>query len=170
MAKIKPGGKTNPNILIQQIDIRQINRSNVGIDTWRNAIRAAESIINPNRKQLYELYADMLLDGRLESAINKRIMAITTTDLKFSDKGKDNEAIEAMINTEEFAELQKEILNTIFWGYTLINLDFQDSKIVPTLIDRRHVKPELGIVVRNPGDVAEEAAVQEMYKAALGMD
>ena len=152
-AKIKPGGKTNPNILIQNIDIRQINRSSVDIDTWRNAIRAAESVINPNRKLLYELYEDMMLDGRLSSAIEKRIMAITTTDLAFVQDGKDVDEMNAVINTEEFAELQKMILESKFWGYSLINLDFVEGRILPELIDRRHVKPELGIVVRNPGDV-----------------
>jgi len=152
--KTKPGGKSNPNILIQNIDIRQVNRSSVDIDTWRTAIRAAESVLNPTRKQLYELYADMMLDGRLSSSINKRIMAITTTDLKFTDNGKDNEVINAIINTEEFALLQAQILESIFYGYSLINLDFLNGQIVPELIDRRHVKPELGLVVRNPGDIA----------------
>ena len=153
MAKRTPGEK-NPNILIQQIDIRQINRSIVDIDTWRNAIRAAESVFNPTRKQLYDLYFDMLLDGRLSSAIGKRIMAITTTELKFSEDGKDNEAIIELINTEEFAQLQEYILESIFWGYSLISFDFLPDKIVPTLIDRRHVKPELGLVVRNPGEMS----------------
>lgn len=153
MATRKAGSK-NPNLLIQQIDIRQINRTSVDIESWRNAIRAAESIINPNRKLLYELYADMLLDGRLSSAIGKRIMAITTTDLKFVDNGKDNDVMNAIINTEEFALLQEQILESIFWGYSLVSLDFLPDKIVPTLIDRRHVKPELSIVVRNPGDTA----------------
>lgn len=152
MATRKAGAKT-PNILVQQIDIRQINRSSVDIDTWRNAIRSAESIVNPNRKQLYELYADMMLDGRLSSAISKRIMAITTTDLKFTEDGKDNDVINELINTEEFAQLQENILESVFYGYSLVSLDFLPDKIVPTLIDRRHVKPELGLVVRNPGDI-----------------
>jgi len=150
----RKAGKKNPNILIQQIDIRQVNRSIVDIDTWRNAIRAAESIINPNRKLLYELYTDIMLDGRLSSAISKRIMSITTTDLKFVDNDKDVDLINDLIDTEEFASLQEQILESIFWGYSLINLDFLPDKITPTLIDRRHVKPELGLVVRNPGDTA----------------
>ena len=152
-AKIKPGGKKNPNILVQNIDIRQINRSSVDIETWRSAIRSAESVLNPTRKQLYELYADMMLDGRLSSAINKRIMAITTTELKFAENGKENDVINQVINTEEFAQLQAHILESIFYGYSLINLDFADGMIIPELIDRRHVKPEMSIVVRNPGDM-----------------
>lgn len=149
----KKSPNKNPDVLIQHIDIRQINRTSVDIDTWRNALRAAESVINPNRKQLYELYFDMLLDGRLNSAIEKRIMSITTTDLKFTAEEKPVALMNNVINTEEFATLQKYILESIFWGYSLINLDFLPDKIVPELIDRRHVKPELGIVTRNPSDM-----------------
>jgi hypothetical protein len=152
MIKRKAGD--NSNILIQQIDIRQVNRSTVDIETWRTAIRSAESVINPTRKLLYDLYADMMLDGRLSSAIGKRIMAITTTELKFSENGKDNDDINALINTEEFAQLQEYILESIFYGYSLISFEFLPDKIVPTLIDRRHVKPELNLVVRNPGDMS----------------
>ena len=151
-AKKKPAQDTKGTI-IQHIDIRQISRTNVDISTWRQAIQSAESVTNPNRKQLYELYADMMLDGRLSSVIGKRITAITNTDLKFLQDGEEVEAIQNIIDTEEFTDLLTYILEARFWGYSLIELAIEGEKIIPTIIDRRHVKPKLGIVVKTPGEM-----------------
>jgi len=153
MAKVKRTKPKKESILIQHLDIRQIHRASTDIDKWRNAIQSAESILNPTRKELYDLYHEMLLDGRLKSVIDKRIDAIVNTPVVFSQDGKENEAITNLIETEEFDDLQKMIMESVFWGYSLIELSFRDDKIVPLLIDRRHVKPEKGIVTRTPYDI-----------------
>lgn len=145
---------TTQPILIQKIDIRQINRSTQDIDSWRSAIRSAESIINPTRKLLYDLYSDLLLDGHLTAVIGKRINAVLNHPLTFVDaSGKEVEAITELMDSEEFEEILTEILNSRFWGYTLLELEFTPDKIKPHLVDRRHVKPEKKIVVRNPSEI-----------------
>jgi len=150
----KNKGKNPGQILINNIDIRQVYRQHQDIESWRKAIRSAENIYNPYRRPLYDLYADLLLDGFLSSEIQKRINAITNSELVFTDKNGENvEIIDTLIDSIEFEKILTEIMNSKFWGYSLIELDFQPEKIVPTLIDRRYVKPELGIVVKNPVDI-----------------
>ncbi len=153
MAK-KIAEKKSESILIQKIDIRQIQRSSQDIVSWRAAIQSAESILNPTRKLLYDLYADILLDGHLTAVIGKRINAVLNKPLVFTDAdGVEVEEINKLIDTEEFEEIVSEILNARFWGYTLLELDFTPEKLVPYLIDRRHVKPEMKLVVKNPSEI-----------------
>lgn len=163
-ARKNTGSKKEEGILVQKIDIRQVNRGSIDIEKWRNAIQAAESVINPNRRQLYELYHDILLDGHLTSVIGKRLTAITNAKLTFVDKdGEENKILNELIDTEEFEYIVKEILNSRFWGHTLLELDFIPGKIQSELIDRRHVKPEKGIVVKNSTDTNGETYREPPY-------
>ena len=160
----KKKAKNPGQILINHIDIRQVYRQNQDIETWRKAISSAENIYNPYRRPLYELYLDLLLDGHLSSEIQKRINAITNSQLTFTDqKGEEVDGIKNMIDTIDFEKILAEIVNAKFWGYSLLELEFLPEKIVPTLIDRRYVKPELGIVVQNPADITGIYYTQPPY-------
>jgi phage gp29-like protein len=153
MAK-KNKSQKNKNVLINHIEIRQIQRTSQDINNWRSAIRTAESTVNPTRRLLYDLYSDILLDGHLSSVVGKRLGAVENSPLVFNDAdGNEVEEITNLIDTEEFEELLTEILNAKFWGYSLLELEFNPEKIIPALIDRRHVKPEKGIIVKNPNDL-----------------
>ena len=46
-----------------ELHIRNVDRSQKDISAWRQALIAAESVNNPNRSRLYDLYDDILLDG-----------------------------------------------------------------------------------------------------------
>lgn len=142
------------NILINHIEIRQVNRTSQDIDSWRSAIRSAESTVNPTRRLLYDLYSDILLDGHLTAVIGKRLTAAANAALVFIDaNGKKVDGINNLIDTEGFEELLTEVLNAKFWGFTLMDIEFMPETIVPTLIDRRHVKPEKSIITKNPSDL-----------------
>lgn len=143
---------SDKQLIINKIDIRQIDRTNQDINTWRTAIESAESVYNPTRKRLYDLYHDMLLDAMLSSAIEKRQNAIINRPFSFMFEGEENERITQLTKNEEWDEMIREIVNTRFWGYTLLELQFEESRIVSNLIDRRHVKPELEIVGITPYD------------------
>lgn len=140
-------------IIINNIDIRQIDRTSQDIESWRTAIRSAESVFNPTRKRLYDLYHDILLDGMLSSAIEKRQNAIINRPFSFMHDGVEYPEVMEMTQTEEWDEMVREMLNARFWGYTLLELKFAEDKLISNLIDRRHVKPELEIVSRTPYDM-----------------
>lgn len=144
-------GKT-PDI-IQKIEVTQTRRASQDIDTWRNAIKAAESIFSPRRVLLYDLYSEILLDGHLTAVIEKRKLSVSNTPLHFVQEGKVNQQITNMIATENFLVLLGYILESKIWGHSLIELSFEDGILVPQLIPRKHVVPEKGIILRNQNDV-----------------
>ncbi len=139
-------------IIVNTINIRPINRQSLDIGKWRTAMIHAEGLTK-QRRQLLELYDDALNDGHLKSIVEKRIKAITNIELKFYDKnGEENEELSNLTEKPFFETLLKEIINSKFWGYSLLELEAWDNANAESkthLIDRRHVKPELGIVVRN---------------------
>jgi len=144
-------GKT-PEI-IQKIEVTQTRRASQDIDSWRNAIKAAESIFAPRRVLLYDLYSEILLDGHLTAVIEKRKLSVSNTPLHFVQEGKVNQQITNMIATENFLVLLGYILESKMWGHSLIELSFEDGILVPQLIPRKHVVPEKGIILRNQNDV-----------------
>lgn len=147
MAVYKKPAK-HQKVEITNITVSQIDRSYKGINEWRNAIKAAESIHNPRRKLLYDLYEEIVLDMHLTALMEKRKMRVTNTTIKFFNKdGKENEAINNLIETESFEDMVKDVLDSRFYGYSLLWFDSITDKIDYALIDRRHVRPEIGHVI-----------------------
>jgi hypothetical protein len=70
------------------IKVASVQMASQDISKWKQAIDAARNPLNPRRKQLYELYSNIIIDGRLESVIDKRIMAITNKRIMFVPKDK----------------------------------------------------------------------------------
>ena len=56
-----------------QIIVQPVVRTVHDVAAWRSALRMAD---NGNRTKLYDLYSDILLDGVLADAIDKRIDAV----------------------------------------------------------------------------------------------
>ncbi len=145
----KPGGK-NPQLVVNQITIQPIARNTADIDTWRNALRAAD---RGKRKQLYELYEDLLLDPILSDAIDKRIEAITNAELVFrTGKGESVPVMDDLMDTPEFEEFLKEAMRAhIVWGISVEELDFSDGFSFQS-VPRAHIRPETGEIVLNVSD------------------
>lgn len=133
------------NLIINQIILRNTDRTPKDISRWRDALINAESIYYPNRTRLYDLYADVILDGMLTGLINKRMDAVLNKALYFRKDDKDVEALEPILKSHLFRKLIREILNTQFWGITgfefIPGKDF-DYEVIP----RKHIKPELGVI------------------------
>ena len=68
--------KGKPADIIQKIEVTQIRRSSQDIESWRNAIKSAESTFFPRRTLLYDLYSEILLDGHLSAVIEKRKLSV----------------------------------------------------------------------------------------------
>ncbi|NJB36380.1 DUF935 family protein [Croceivirga sp. JEA036] len=138
-------------IIIQQLEVRKATRTEQDIPKWRNAIKSAEGV-NPRRQLLYDLYADVELDGHVESVVSKRTDAVCLADWHFVDKdGSPIEEINQLIDTIGFGEMIEEIVKTRFWGYSIFEPKFWkglDDKwqMNAGLLPRLHYRPEAGIV------------------------
>lgn len=136
--------------IITLIKEKPVSHSIKTIQDWKTAIKLFEKIENPNRTKLYELYDDILLDGQLEAVWGKRRDSILNKRLTFVKEGEKNEEINSVLNSPDMRNLLEDILNTIGYGYTLIQINdiYYDKEqeyyhINYDLIPRQHVHPEL---------------------------
>lgn len=143
--------KPKGDIIVNQVTVRPVNRQSLDIQKWRNALIMAEGDYD-QRVLLYDLYDDVLLDGHLCDAIDKRVNAITNASLQFVDaKGKPIEAVNEILETTFFEEFLTEVMQSKFWGHSLLELDWGapgSKKGTTSLVPRKHVKPRLGIVTQ----------------------
>lgn len=148
MASIKQKSKEKQGLVINTLMVRKLNRNVLDVGQWRTALKAADS---GRRFKLYELYEDILLDGVLSDAIEKRINAITNAELVFMKDGEPMPEMVDLIDSPVMEEILTEIMNSRFWGKTVLELDFMDSLQVYN-IPRAHLRPELGLITVNPGE------------------
>lgn len=147
--------KTNPgttNVVVQKLSITQVNRTNVDINKWRTALSSAESVQNPTRSSLYDLYAEILLDAHLQSVIEKRRTAVMNVPVTFRTDGDIDEALEMLIQSPWFSRMIADVLDTRFWGHTLLQFRKDGEYIEYDLIPRKHVSPERGFIKLNQND------------------
>lgn len=138
--------KTTPApIVVNELNIRSADRGRKDIATWRNALIAAESIGNPNRVRLYDLYDDIITDGHLSGLIAKRTDAVLNKDLYFEKEGAKCHNMDALIHSLPFRQLVRTILETQLWGCSALEfLPGSTFSFVP--VPRKHLRPELGLI------------------------
>lgn len=134
----KPANKPAKNRapIHTEILIRPIHRGVNDIGTWRGALRLADL---DNRTKLYDLYTDLLIDGYLSDAIDKRLDAVTDAELSFTSAGKQVDAMTDLMDTPEFENFLREIMLSRFWGVSLDECYFADGfnfKSIP----RKHIR------------------------------
>jgi len=126
-----------------EVNIRSADRSSKDISTWRDALRTAESVYYPRRVRLYDLYADILLDGHLSGIISKRMDAVLNKDIFFEKGGKRVEDMDALVHSQKFREIMHNILETQLWGIS--GLEFIPGAELNFLrMHRKHIRPDLG--------------------------
>lgn len=126
------------------IKIASYDRTNKDISKWKQALKSAEDPDYPDRSKLMNLYHDIMLDGHLTAITEKRILNILNTPLIFQAKGKENELVSNLIETEAFENLLRYIIESRLYGYSLCWVDITQPGVnapKATLIDRRHVEP-----------------------------
>lgn len=140
-------GKTYP--IIGQVTVSPIKLSSQDISSWRTAVNSARNIHFPRRRQLLELYENILLDGKLSTVDTKRRSGITNKQFRFYKKGSDGEVIpqvqDNIIDTIFFDKLLKALHTKNSHGHALIELVPGGSGIADVnLIPHANVVPEKG--------------------------
>ncbi|MDO3641965.1 DUF935 family protein [Mucilaginibacter sp. L3T2-6] len=147
----KTADGTQQPIILQNINVRPVNRQSQDIKKWRAAHRAAESMI-PRRVLLYDLYADVMLDGHVIAVTGKLYDAVTNANWVFLDKdGNEVDAVKNIIDSLGFDDLLTEIAKSEDWGYSMVECDFftdfRGNKAMSVFqCDRRYMRPNTGII------------------------
>ena len=151
--------KQEPTIVVQDLTLVAADRTPKDIGKLKSAIINAEAIHFPNRAQLYDIYNDVLsLDGYLQGIITKLIDAVLNKELKFIHKsGKEDESISDLMDSAFGRLLITKIIESDLWGISgvefIVGPDFKFDEV-----ERKHIKPEKGIITRSQYSSSEENA------------
>ena len=129
------------------------------IASWRRAWQMAINVETPRRAFLYDLYADSLVDGHLTGCIEQRKSKTLGRPFRLLTRnGEEDAEATALLEREWFYDFLSIALDSIFWGHSLIEMGavIRDEKgprfDSTTLIPRKHVVPEYGVLLRDPSD------------------
>lgn len=132
--------------ITKQVILKNVSRSRRDISHWNNAIKSATNIEKPRRVKLYQLYDDILLDGHLSSqmVLRKSFIEAAPYTIKYKEKD-DDELKELFSESIWFGELLSHILDTRYYGHSLIELSFGDDReLNVSLVPRANIVPQKG--------------------------
>ena len=135
--------KKEDKLIVNQIVVKPPQRRTADIGEWRSALKSADA---GKAKYLYNLFDDVLIDGLLSDAIEKRIEAVLNVGLTFVDqKGDEIEEIVEMINSSAGETLLRGILAQRFFGRSAVEISLNEGlhcyAIKPKYIDleKKHI-------------------------------
>lgn len=147
-------GKNSPKTprqregLVRQIVPKAISRVRKDMESWRRALRHADSVERPRRRELMDLYADVMLDALLTSQIEQRIGRTLSAAFSLKDSADevDEEATRMLQEAEWFPLLMRYMLESTFYGHSLVEFSLSEQAgLKVTLIPRQNVVPEEGL-------------------------
>lgn len=146
---------------------QQVYRTKQEITDFKNAVTMAENEFNPNRYLLIKLYNDMVLDSHLTACMQQR--KNLTLGRRFKVVGQDGKEIKKLtkiIKTKWFRDMLDLSLDSIFWGYSLIQFEdlINDQFKCVELVPRIYVKPEKHIVVKAWSDIDGQDYLESPFK------
>jgi SPP1 gp7 family putative phage head morphogenesis protein len=143
----------NENLVVNQIIIKTPQRTTSDVGAWRTALQSADK---GKVKALYDLFDDLLIDGVLSDAIDKRIDAVKLSELTFHDEnGEEVEEIISMIDSPGFESLLGEIMWKIFKGRAGGEFDFNveiENSFNFEPIPTKYIRPENKMILINDTD------------------
>lgn len=129
-ASVKDARDNRP-LIVQQIVVKAPQRRVYDVGDWRAALRSADA---GKAKYLYDLFDDIMIDGVLSNAVDKRIQAVLNAEVVFMDaRGKENDAVVRLIDTTAWETLVHEIMNRRFYGRAAVELSFRDGFAVEAI-------------------------------------
>jgi phage gp29-like protein len=155
----------NPKMLVNQIVVRPIARRSSDIDAWRNALQSADM---GRIKALYDLFEDLLIDGVLSDALDKRISAVTNSELTFQDAdGKEVLEVSDLMDSPAWEDLLTAIMQVRFWGRAGIEFDFTNG-FEAHAIPPKHIKIDNTQILINEYDDSGVSYLGDDHILVLG--
>lgn len=144
-ATTKPTQVKPPNYIASIIP-KTISRTRQDIKNWNDAINWANFVEYPKRYQLYNLYDNVLIDLHLQSQINNRRLKSLSQPFVFKDKnGNIDQALTDELQNKKWVnQINKAIIDTVFYGHSLGEFSYINSELTFNLIPRQNVIPNKG--------------------------
>jgi len=144
---------TDKKSLVFKVNREELSSSKNTLVKLKNAIMSAKSIDYPNRSGLYDIYSDIIDDGHLAAVIKHRKSRVTGLQWTIAKvNGKPDEAGTYLFKQKWFKNFIDYILDSIFWGNSLVEITNNNGNVEATLIPRSNVIPEFKQIKINPYD------------------
>lgn len=132
-------------------------RTKADVLTWKNAIAMASNIESPKTFPYYNLLEDMMLDAHTTSQIqNRKLKTVSSNFIIKNHTGETHQELtDRLQKSVWFNEIISYILDSIFFGYTLIEFNRTETdpkKVKIDLIPRQNVLPKKGIILNDYQD------------------
>lgn len=159
--------KTPDPVVLQHVVVKPPIRKVYDAGDWRKSMVSADS---GRVSQLYDLLDDIMLDGILSDAVDKRIQAVTNSDLIFVDrKGKEvTEIQDKIIDSEDFENLVINIMRSRMYGRSGSELDFSTGELVVHRIPEKHIYLEGKCILLDTSDDKGISYVDDPQLLILG--
>lgn len=137
---------------------RAFYRQDIG--RWRRAHEAAADVENPRRADLYNVYADVVLNTQVEGCMRQIETAVMQRRFYIRSEKTAKELPEktSIISCPWFRDLMHHALEAEAWGNSLVELgnvvEMRGRRTIDSvhLIPREHVVPEYGLVLKDIND------------------
>lgn len=145
-------GKSSGNKLLPQIIEKTISQTRQDISKWRTALNGFKNVETPTPYMLYQLYDYILDDTQLTSQIENRINDSLGSSFNLRKKAGeiDQELTDLWQNSELFNEIITQIINTRFYGHSVIEFDWKveglnEPQLKADLIPRTNILAKKGV-------------------------
>lgn len=151
------GSGRQPNqqqVVLNYVREQQKQRSTQDIRNWKYAMQAAESLLYPNRLQLYTMYRNIEVDAHLTSVVQTRMIKVLSKSFRIVNAGGiEQKEKTALLKATWFEDFLRYAWESRMYGYSLIQLTgIADGNIAGVkLVPRENVKPKEKLVVATPG-------------------
>lgn len=144
-------GQKGPSTII----LSPPKRFGIDIETFINAVRAADNIDYYRRTRLLDLYEDIMIDSHLSSVVSRRRDAVNAAQISFQRNGNPDEAVNEQLRSPWFDRLIGDIVEAKFYGFSLFQFYRDDHGwITYDLIPRKHVDPVRHTIMRRQGEIS----------------
>lgn len=133
---MKTDRKTKQTIY-KEVIVKAPSRRPWDVGDWRSALRMADY---GKPKQLYDLYDDMLIDGVLYDAVDKRKKAVLNTPLIFVDgKGREVDYMSELMDTTQWEDLITWLLDARFYGRSGVEIEVDRNGLIVHHLPPKHI-------------------------------
>lgn len=133
---MKTDRKTKQTIY-KEVIVKAPSRRPWDVGDWRSALRMADY---GKPKQLYDLYDDMLIDGVLYDAVDKRKKAVLNTPLIFvDDKGREVDYMSELMDTTQWEDLITWLLDARFYGRSGVEIEVDRNGLIVHHLPPKHI-------------------------------
>lgn len=134
---------------------------------FRAALQAAEQRSNPSRQQLHIEYNKLITDAHLSACMMQRLEGVLSKPIEIvNDAGDVQSEVLDIFRAPWLRETLRHIVESRAYGFTLIQypgLEADGWPMVPMLVPRTNVRPEMGIVGEYGTDLTGISFLEEPY-------